>query len=309
MEASLLVRLLFGGLFLLGLTAGNVLERLASRFSCETGPFPPQHSCGDLTDQSIPADAASAFGRFFRRDSRRRRAERAAWRRYPVGIAAGFLWAAAGWKAAGRFAGGEDILNCFGMGAVWMLFVSALVVVFLVDWRYGIIPDEISIGGLVLSLVAAAVFPGLHDAAGFADALGVSPRIGGLTAAALGGSAGFVFGCCVYYAGKLLFRRQIETARREDPEVDSVLGRGDVKLLAFLGAFLGWEGVFVVFACAAILGAVAGCGIRLATGDIGGTPGLAGLKKRWLSGDSVLPFGPFLAVAGLIFLFFGEIFP
>src|SRR5438067_9047414 len=69
------------------------------------------------------------------------------------------------------------------------------------------------------------------------------------------------------------------------------MGRGDLKFLAAIGAFLGWRAVlFSVFA-GSLLGSFVGLGTML----IG--------KRVW---SAKLPFGPYLALGGLIWLFFGE---
>jgi leader peptidase (prepilin peptidase)/N-methyltransferase len=69
------------------------------------------------------------------------------------------------------------------------------------------------------------------------------------------------------------------------------MGRGDLKFLASIGAFLGWKAVlFSVFA-GSLLGSFVGLGTML----IG--------KRVW---SAKLPFGPYLALGGLIWLFFGE---
>lgn len=67
------------------------------------------------------------------------------------------------------------------------------------------------------------------------------------------------------------------------------MGGGDVKLAAVMGAFLGWPAIAVAFLAAFILGAVAGL-LLIATG------------RR--SRKDPIPFGPSLAVGGLIALFF-----
>jgi leader peptidase (prepilin peptidase)/N-methyltransferase len=69
------------------------------------------------------------------------------------------------------------------------------------------------------------------------------------------------------------------------------MGRGDLKFLAAIGAFLGWRAVlFSVFA-GSLLGSV-----------VGGATLLLG-KRVW---SAKLPFGPYLACGGLIWMFFGE---
>jgi len=66
------------------------------------------------------------------------------------------------------------------------------------------------------------------------------------------------------------------------------MGFGDVKLVAVLGAFLGMKSVFFVVFASALLGAVIGIIWQIAAG------------KR----DIMIPFGPFISAAGLIYLFF-----
>jgi leader peptidase (prepilin peptidase)/N-methyltransferase len=71
------------------------------------------------------------------------------------------------------------------------------------------------------------------------------------------------------------------------------MGRGDLKFLAAIGAFLGWRGVlFSIFA-----GSVVGSVVGLATLVIG--------KRVW---SAKLPFGPYLAFGALTWMFFGEKF-
>lgn len=69
------------------------------------------------------------------------------------------------------------------------------------------------------------------------------------------------------------------------------MGLGDVNMLAMIGAFLGWQGVLETLFFSAASGAVTG--LALVAG------GRLGMKSR-------LPFGLFLALGGLVALFFGE---
>jgi leader peptidase (prepilin peptidase)/N-methyltransferase len=69
------------------------------------------------------------------------------------------------------------------------------------------------------------------------------------------------------------------------------MGLGDVKMLALIGAFLGWKGMLVSLFAAALLGSVVG---------------LTLMAFRGLDFKAKLPFGVFLALGGLIALFAGE---
>ena len=68
------------------------------------------------------------------------------------------------------------------------------------------------------------------------------------------------------------------------------MGFGDVKFIAAIGAFLGWQSVYFTIASASMIGAVVGTGILV-------------LNKRHLS--SKIPFGPYLALGALIWMFAG----
>ncbi len=68
------------------------------------------------------------------------------------------------------------------------------------------------------------------------------------------------------------------------------MGIGDVKLLAMIGAFFGWEGVLFVLFLGAILGSVVGITIIVSQ--------KGGMQKA-------IPFGPFLSIATVVYAFTG----
>ena len=69
------------------------------------------------------------------------------------------------------------------------------------------------------------------------------------------------------------------------------MGGGDIKLLAMIGAFLGWKGVIVTLLLGSFLGATTGVIFMVFAGKGSKFP---------------IPFGPFLAAGALSYLFFGE---
>jgi leader peptidase (prepilin peptidase)/N-methyltransferase len=156
------------------------------------------------------------------------------------------------------------ILWQFGPGwpaAVYALLFSTLLVVTCIDLSHQIIPDVITLPGIALGLLCAAtVLPvGLRD-----SVLGVL----------LGG--GILWGLA--WASPYLFGKE-------------GMGGGDVKLLAMIGAFLGWKPALLTIMVGAVVGSVVGVG-------------LIALKLR--RRDQYLPFGPFLALGAIVSLFFHQ---
>ncbi|MCX5713182.1 MAG: A24 family peptidase, partial [Candidatus Omnitrophica bacterium] len=137
---------------------------------------------------------------------------------------------------------------------------------------------EISIGGIVIGFI-------LNSLRGFdLRPFSYHPRhmIDSLLGVLVGGGiiwlTGFVFDL-VYF--KLLKKPAIQG------ETES-MGGGDVKLLAAIGAFLGWQNVLLTFFIAPFLGAVVGV-FNLLT------------KK-----DHTIPYGPFLSIGALVSLFYAD---
>ncbi len=145
--------------------------------------------------------------------------------------------------------------------AGYFVFIAALVTITFIDLDHQIIPDVISLPGVVVGLLFSLVTPYVT----FANALiGAAVGAGILLAVALGYKA---------------------LTGREG------MGGGDIKLLAMIGAFLGWRSVpFTLFA--------ASC--------VGSIVGVATMVQRRADGQLALPFGPFLAFGAVCYLFFGE---
>jgi leader peptidase (prepilin peptidase)/N-methyltransferase len=141
-----------------------------------------------------------------------------------------------------------------------LLFFSLLVPIAFIDIDHRIIPDELSLGGLVAG-IALSFLPGGSWKDSVAGAL-------------LGG--GLLFGTAFLYEKV----RGIEG-----------MGGGDVKLLAMIGAFLGWRGVVLTVFLASLIG--------LAGGLVAMRKGPDGLK-------TAIPFGPYLCIAALAVRYFGE---
>lgn len=246
-----------------------------------------------------------------------------------------------------------------GLALIYCLFLAGLIVATFIDFEHFIIPDEITIGGLILGFLLSVAWPQMHDQASL---------IAGLKRSLIGIAVG---GGVVYFilrAGKLFFGRQrielpeeskiifSETAvhlpdkdvpyedlfyRRSDvitlhartvelvdrcykdvlvrlapeklrigdeelnpeqvPHMEALaaevvlpreaMGFGDVKFMAAIGAFLGWQAVLFSLMVSSVIGSIVGIAL-IALG-----------RREW---SSRLPYGPYIAIAAAIWIFGGK---
>jgi leader peptidase (prepilin peptidase)/N-methyltransferase len=241
---------------------------------------------------------------------------------------------------------------------VYALFLAGLIVATFIDFEHFIIPDEITIGGMVLGFICSFLLPSLHQQSAVTD--GIKQSLFGI-----GVGAGVIY--AILRLGKLLFGRQklalaedtkivfgefalqlpdrdilyeelfyrpsdaialqartVELVDRcykdvqvrlsasrlqigeeklnpeEVPYLEAVsqeivlpreaMGLGDVKFMGAIGAFLGWKAVIFSLVMSSFIGAMVGLAL-VVTG------------KRALS--SRLPYGPYIAMAAAIWIFFG----
>lgn len=145
-------------------------------------------------------------------------------------------------------------------GLCHFAFIATLIVVTFIDLDHRVIPNRITIPGIpIFFLCSLAVpVPTLRDAV-----LGVL----------VGGGSLYIVGW-IYEAvtGKV------------------GMGGGDIKLLAMIGAWTGWQGVLFTIYTASAVGTVVGLGVMV-------------LKKKNLK--LAIPFGPFLSLGAIAYVFFG----
>jgi leader peptidase (prepilin peptidase)/N-methyltransferase len=145
--------------------------------------------------------------------------------------------------------------------ALALPYAWALLALTFIDFDTQLLPDDITLPLLWLGLLA-------NGFGVFAD----------LRAAVFGAAAGYLVLWCVYWAFRLV-------AKKEG------MGYGDFKLLAAIGAWTGWQVLPVVILVAAGLGAVLGS------------------ISLWLARkgtDTRIPFGPYLALGGIVGLLWGR---
>ena len=251
------------------------------------------------------------------------------------------------------------------MAIAYWVFVSLLIVGTFIDFEHFIIPDQVTIGGIIAGVLASVTVPALMD---------TNSRLAAGVRSILAAALGYVILLIVLEAGKIAFgRKRIRfdsptpftwTKRDDDAdlvvgsekslwsdhfarekdrllldcdeakidnhtyggvtlefyydrvtvegnvlELDHVtqisgvargllipreaMGRGDLKFLAAIGAFLGWRAVLFSLFAGSLLGSVIGL-ITLIAG-----------KRVW---SAKLPFGPYLAFGAVSWMFFGDLF-
>ena len=165
-------------------------------------------------------------------------------------------------------------------------FSAALLLITYIDFDHSFIPDEVSLPGVLLGLGAA-----------FVDDAGPTPL------ASLGGAV---------LGGGLLWA--VAWAYERATGVEG-MGLGDVKLLAMIGAVLGWQAIPVVLVIASITGSLAGLGVmafgraRRTAGRVHrrfGARALAVYARR-AARRTAIPFGPFLALGAVLALYLPDL--
>jgi leader peptidase (prepilin peptidase)/N-methyltransferase len=158
------------------------------------------------------------------------------------------------------FAGAAIVYGLTWLLAVRLLFASALIVLFVIDLRHRILPNAITLPGIAAGFVASWFLPP------------------GWLSSLIGAAAG---------AGILLVIAEGYYRVRGQEG----LGMGDVKMLAMIGAFLGWPLMVLTLVLASFAGSLLGLAL-IATGRG--------------SMQAALPFGTFLALGAIVAAVVGE---
>lgn len=221
----------------LGLLVGSFLNVCIVRWPAEESVVRPRSrcpQCGNLIGwyDNIPVVSWLVLG------AKCRHCKLPIPARYPlVELCVGVLWGVAAWHYG---------MSIEGLRAA--LFATILLGIAVCDAREYIIPDEFSVGGMVLGIVLALA--------------------GGALAwpqAILGAAIGFTLLWAVAWLGTRLLGQD-------------AMGGGDIKMLAMIGAFLGWQGVLLTLFLGALLGTV------------------IFLPMKLMGKDKLVPFGIFLAI-------------
>ena len=240
---------------LVGLTLGSFLNVVITRLPLEESVLAGRSRCPQCRKSLSWYDNIPLLSYVWLRGRCRSCGAAIPWR-YPLVELAGGLMAVALWQAF------PDKLLLLAYGP----FSLALLALAVIDLEHRLLPDTITLPGIILGLLSSLVLPPLN----FPEA----------AAGALAGGA-FFYGIAWLYE-KLAGRRG--------------LGGGDIKMLAMIGAFLGVWALPVVIMVSAGLGTIVGLIQVLAQSP--------GNKGQWRIHS--LPYGPFLVMGAYCYLFWGE---
>ncbi len=159
------------------------------------------------------------------------------------------------------------VLWRFGSGwhtPVLFAFCSAMIVITFIDLDFQIIPDVITLPAIPIGLITGALL--LPDPFARSSILGFREAI-----------AGILSGGGLFYIIAVLSR--------------GGMGGGDIKMMAMVGAFMGWKAVLLTTFSGSLLGSIIGVFLMVFKGR--------GRKTK-------IPFGPFLASGAILTLFYGQ---
>lgn len=145
---------------------------------------------------------------------------------------------------------------------IQIFFTAILIVISFIDYDFQIIPDILSIGGMIAGLIISFVRPGFR----------VMDAVYGILS-----GAGVLF--VIAYGYQLITKRE-------------GMGGGDIKLLAMIGSFSGFKGVIFSLVGGAVAGTLVGIPLML-------------IKGRGEGTRYAIPFGPFLSLCAILYLFLG----
>lgn len=169
------------------------------------------------------------------------------------------------------------LINTLGLHITTIIFIvlcCGLIVATFIDFQYQIIPDEITYGGMVLGLILSFSFPQLH---------GAIDRLCALRDSFIGLLVGGAMIYAIAQLGGILFRKKLKAIGEEN-----AMGGGDLKLLAMIGAFMGFKQVIFIFFLAPFFGSI------------------IGIIMKFKYKKDIIPYGPYLAIASLVSIVRGK---
>ncbi|MCK4420156.1 prepilin peptidase [candidate division WOR-3 bacterium] len=141
----------------------------------------------------------------------------------------------------------------------FLVFTSLLIPISFIDFSTMLIPDSLSISGIIIGLLFS-MFRGI------------------IVVSCIGAAIGAIYILIIIHIGKAVYKKD-------------VMGYGDIKLAAMIGAFVGWDSFLLTILFSSLFGSLFG---------------LVQIKRGKSSMKSLIPYGPFLAIGGFITFLFGR---
>jgi len=152
---------------------------------------------------------------------------------------------------------------------IYAIMLSGLAAACLIDLDHYIIPDRFSLGGCVTGFIACSIHPSL---------MGVKTPLQGFSWSLADAILGALVLLAVAWLGTLLFKKE-------------AMGMGDVKLLAALCSFLGGPSIIWILPVSSLVGSILGVAL------------IVWQRGAW---GTRIPYGPFLGLAAVLWLFGGR---
>jgi leader peptidase (prepilin peptidase)/N-methyltransferase len=158
---------------------------------------------------------------------------------------------------------------------VYFAFVSSLIVITFIDLEFQIIPNRITLPGIIVSLIfGSTVLPDPFSRSYLLKMTSGTGAFTSLTGIILGGGLFYL----IALIGEVIFKKE-------------AMGGGDIKMMAMIGGVLGWKGVILTTFLGSLIGSIVGISLIILKG------------KEW---GSRIPFGPYLAVGALVNILSGQ---
>lgn len=163
---------------------------------------------------------------------------------------------------------------------VWWIWISLMIIGTFIDFDLQLLPDFVTIGGMVLGFVAAAARLAVFAVSPQPQSPGWLDYSAGFIRSALGLAAGFGIMWLIRALGTKAFKRE-------------AMGMGDVLLMGAIGALFGPVAVVFCLMSSSLLGSIVGLGMML-------------LSKAKLGKFVAIPYGPYICMGCLVWMFWGE---
>lgn len=267
--------------FLYGIVVGSFLNVCIYRLPEDKSIVHPPSHCPNCGTRLKTLDLVPLFSFLFLGRKCRYCGVPISWRYFTIELITGLMFVA----CYAKFGYSIDFF-------AYVVFLSALIVAFVVDLEHFIIPDQVPIVGVIVGIGRDVA----HLIAGDGGLVRIPvpflklsfPMLPSVVGLVVCGGLFYLIAYISFYA----FRPKDES---EQEEYEGAMGGGDVKLAAAMGAVLGTIPALASFLIAVILGTLFGVALILAKSLT---------QKKGVAWRTAIPFGPYMVVGAVVAIFF-----